>query len=313
MIRPDERTRIHYALTRALEENGGQLPRKVATVLSRTFNVSVSQLRREVATLRAQSAVAAQSVAVVDTVEQTLDQTQPRVSDEVMARLAPWWCDAERSATVLAELGANATVAAAWKRLRQQGVVPVSYPTFTRQLKKHLEPAVHASLTAHGNAKGRHAYLDSSLYCTEVTEGRNTRWQADVQYVPVRIRSSTGTGVEDVFQITFIDEATRVVTGTMFTLTRPTGADVAATLASAIAGWTDDDGNFYGGLPSEIRWDRGGEFLNEVMTQLCAQLVAQGQDRAVPSHDAAAQLLHLRRLHPGPQDLYRAAALARRG
>jgi transposase InsO family protein len=163
-------------------------------------------------------------------------------------------------------------MADAWRDLTDNGTVSVTYPSFTRQLKQHLPPAVDAGLTAHGSQKGREAYLEASLYCTQVTEGRNTRWQADVQYVPVRVRTQTAQEVAEVFQITFIDEATRRVMATMFTLHRPTGNDVSATLAAAVLGTTDEAGNFFGGLPEAIMWDNGGEFLNETLGHACAVL-----------------------------------------
>lgn len=261
MMRTEERDRLHFALRRTMEDSHGQVSRASAEILARTFNISVSQLRREARVLKGQ---------LIDT--RSGAGGAAAASTVAAGESAGWWERDEPNKQVLTALGGNSSVHAAWKQLVDDGVIEVGYPTFTRQLKKRLSPAVHAGLTAHGQKKGREAYLDASLYCTEKTEGRNTRWQADVQYVPVRVRSATGTRVEEVFQITFLDEATRLVTGTMLLTRRPTGQDVAATLASAIAGKVDADGNFYGGLPKEIRWDRGGEFLNEVMTEVCARL-----------------------------------------
>lgn len=258
MIRPDARAQLQLALTRLLNDNDAQVPRASAKALATALDISVRAVYREAALLKTTTAAADDG-----TLAATPPVDPPRTN---------WWETDTARAEVTAALGGEPTVVAAWRTLARDGVVAVGYPAFTRQLERHLAPAVHAGLTAHGKKKGRDAYLEASLYCTEVTEGRNTRWQADVQHVPVRVRSATGTEVAQVFQITFLDEATRLVMATMFTFATPNQHDVAATLAAAVAGRVDAAGTFFGGLPESIRWDNGSEFLNEVVGHTCAVL-----------------------------------------
>jgi putative transposase len=144
----------------------------------------------------------------------------------------------------------------------------VSYPQFTRQLTRHLTPGVKAGLTG----DGRESYLKASIYCTDAVPHRNTRWQADAQEVPVWVRGDNGGVPFKPYQVTFIDDATRLIMATVLIAGRPTRDDVLAALATAVRGHHAPDGTFIGGIPETIRWDNGGEFLNEAVTAACARL-----------------------------------------
>lgn len=88
----------------------------------------------------------------------------------------------------------------------------------------------------------------------------------------MRVRGDNGETPFKPWQLTFLDDATRAVVGTALTAGRPTGNDVIAALASAVRGHAATDGRFLGGIPETVRWDNGGEFLNEAVTVACARL-----------------------------------------
>ena len=282
MMRTDARAQLRLAVDRLLRDNHGQLPRASALSLAAAFQIAERTVYRQadackqLARQRAEEA-ACPAAPSPGTLGHADSGTVGRPETPALPYAAPatvkWWEDDDLGREVREALGGSPTVQAAWHDLHRDGVATCSYPTFTRQLRQHLPPAVHAGLTAHGRNKGRLAYVDASTYCTEVTTGRNTRWQADVQHLPIRVRTDNGTEVSGVYMTTFLDEATRMVMAFTLTMTAPTGEDVAATLAAAVTGHTDPvTGTFVGGLPESIRWDNGGEFLNEAVAHACVRL-----------------------------------------
>lgn len=241
-MRADERAQLHHVLRTTLQECHGTVPTPLRRSLTVAHGISKSQMYREIATVRSGC-------------ETTTAQG--------------WWTDEASYDHVLTALAATDNVKQAWRRLRQDGTVHSSYPQFTRQLRQHLSPAVRAALV--GN--GREDYLANSLYCTDQVPHRNVRWQADGQEIPVWVQPDrAGAAPFKPWQVTFIDDATRMVMATVITATRPSTQDVLAALATAVRGFHAPDGTFVGGLPDTIRWDNGGEFLNDAVTLACAQL-----------------------------------------
>ena len=247
-IRVDERNQLHELLTQTMDANAGTVSAAVRRSAAIAFGISSRSLDRHIAALRATPAAAGTS-------------TQA-------ARPGQWWADATTVRQVSVAVAGADTKKQAWRRLVADGTVTSSYPQFTRQLAGHLRPAVHDGIT--GN--GREDYLRSSVYCSDTVAGKNQRWQADAQEIPVWVLGDHGQPAFKPWQTTFIDDATRMVMATVITAGRPTGHDVIAGLAAAIRGFTAANGTFVGGLPEVIRWDNGREFINDAVTLACARL-----------------------------------------
>lgn len=273
MLRLDQRAALRSTLTTTMHANEGALHTATARSIATHYGIGLRTVEREAARLRAAL------ITPLAQVDPFLHQAGAgALAEGVVGRLpatatgVPWWNDDEATREVLAALAGAVTTAAAWRQLCADGVVSCGYPSFTRQLKKHLPPAVHAGLTSPGRDKGREGYLNASLYCTLDTGHRNTRWQADCLEVPVRVLLPNGSVAESVWLIAFIDEATRVLTAWSMTVGRPGGEDVRATLAAGVASHLDSAGNVIGGLPQAVMWDNGREFLNDAVTHTCIAL-----------------------------------------
>lgn len=253
-IRADERNQLQELLRRTLDANGGTVPPEVRKSTCRAFGISGRTLERHVAAAQAAS--------------NTTGATAFGVATLTPAPAGQWWADQTTVRDVAVAVAGADTVKQAWTRLVAEGTVTAGYIQFTRQLARHLKPAVHDGLT--GN--GREDYLKSSIYCSDTVAARNLRWQADAQQIPVWVLGDRSQPPFKPWQTTFIDDATRMVMATVITAGHPTGHDVVAGLAAAIRGFTAADGTFVGGIPDTIRWDNGGEFIAEAVTLACAQL-----------------------------------------
>lgn len=275
MMRLDERAALRSTLTTTMQANDGALSTATARRIATHYAIGLRTVQREAAQLTSSA-----HTSPVTAADPFLNPVEPQAPDDTPATdplsttntEGPWWDSEDATGEVLAALAGGVTTAAAWRQLRADGVVSCGYPSFTRQLRKHLPPAVHGGLTSPGKDKGREGYLKASLYCTLETGPRNTRWQADCLEVPVRVLLPNGSVAESVWLIAFIDEATRVLTAWSMTVGRPCGEDVRATLAAGVASHLDSAGNIIGGLPQSIMWDNGREFLNDAVTFTCIAL-----------------------------------------
>ena len=205
--------------------------------------------------------------------ERTVRREFAALADELTGRrqAGPAWAhDEDHLGHVAAVVAASDTTKQAWRVLHADGTVQASYCHFTRQLRDALPPAVHGALTG----DGREDYLRASLFCNDEVPGRNMRWQADGQEVPVWVRPDIEGGAPfKPWQITFADEATRMIMGTLLVPAPAVNADdVVAVLTEAIRGYETEDGTFVGGIPEVVRWDNGKEFINEKVSQLCVRL-----------------------------------------
>lgn len=263
MMRPDDRRQLRQVLTRALEGRGTSLPTGYLEQLASAYSISTKTVRREITALRNEAARAARQD-LAD--ELAAELTEP---DPTAAR---WWATDAARRPVLAELANATSIKKAHKVLISKGLVECEYTQFTRQLKAHLEPAVHLALIARGKDKGREGFVKNSLYCREDVEHPNQQWQADCIEVPVRVRPDNGTNAFKPWLVTFTDSYDRAVMAAVLTPGRPTSADVIAALAIAIRGRTTAEGDFIGGIPEFIRWDNGREFVNEAVTHACVRL-----------------------------------------
>lgn len=170
---------------------------------------------------------------------------------------------------MLAAVAAHRVLKDAWKDLRAEGVVDVSYRTFSRAFSDQLHPGVSAALRGRGAAdlQSRQLYLRQ-----QTPTCRNEMWEADAQEVPVWVLAPRGRVVKP-WQVTFIDVATRAVTASIIVENHPNAADVKAAFALAVHG---HDLALPGqllrieGKPGGVVVDNGGEFIGEAFTLACA-------------------------------------------
>ncbi|MCR4511737.1 Mu transposase C-terminal domain-containing protein [Aeromicrobium sp. 50.2.37] len=241
-MRASERTALNAMLNQAMTANGGVVTGKVIAEAAGGFGISTRTVRRHLAALRAPAAPAKPG--------------------------RGWWNDRQENALVLGAVAGTDTTKQAWARLRQDGTISVGYVQFTKDFNTHVPPAVAAALR--GN--GREDYLNSSIYCVDVPSRPNTRWQADSQEVPVWVRPDNGQAPFKPWQVTFIDEATRMVMATILLPGPPGAEDALAALAAGIRGFRTADGTFVGGIPATAKWDNGTEFVNRDVSAACMRL-----------------------------------------
>ena len=203
--------------------------------------------------------------------EQT-DEPAARISSSVAAEsAASHYADAPRRGWTLTREHLDVvrchTLRDAWEHLRAADRATPSYQTFTshvRRLDSGLLGALH---------NGGHAGLvQSRLYLGGPELRRNQRWLMDSEEIPVHVVPPRGYKPIKLWQVTAIDDATRIVMATVITPTQPNADDVAACIGAGIAGRTYDTGAgapvYVGGIPDEIVWDNGAEFLNGTISSL---------------------------------------------
>lgn len=242
-MRASERTALEAMLTHTMAAHGGAVPSTAIARAAEGFGVSTRTVRRCVAGLRAPV------------------NTTP-------AQSRGWWNDSGQQKVVLSAVAGCDTLKQAWHQLRAGGTVDVSYVQFTKDFKAHVPPAVAAAV----RGDGREDYLRASIYCVDVPSRPNTRWQADSQEVPVWVRPDNGQAPFKPWQVTFIDEATRMVMATLLLPGPPGAEDALAALAAGIRGFHTADGTFVGGIPETAKWDNGSEFVNRDVSAACMRL-----------------------------------------
>ncbi|WP_394438700.1 Mu transposase C-terminal domain-containing protein [Streptomyces sp. SGAir0957] len=140
-----------------------------------------------------------------------------------------------------------------------------SLPTFLR--------AVRRDVTAGERAAYRHglqAARSRDVFAKRRRMWRNRVWEADHVQAPLYV-DADGDLVPP-YVTWFIDCATKAITGLAVTPDTPTRASVLAALRSAVLR-TDCYGPF-GGLPEQVRFDRGRDFLSRTVTAALTALNA---------------------------------------
>jgi putative transposase len=147
-----------------------------------------------------------------------------------------------------------------------------SYGTVRRAVLR-IDAGVAAAIVRAG---GRESLIDKRVYLKVGVSHRNQRWIMDSQEIPVRIAHGSRGLTRKFWQTTAIDDATRMVMGTVISADRPNSDDVAACIAIGIRGHAADDGTFIGGVPDEIVWDNAKEFLSDHVTSAAVRLAFTG-------------------------------------
>lgn len=140
-----------------------------------------------------------------------------------------------------------------------------SLSTFLRAVRRDLTTGERA-----GYRHGPEAARASDVFAKRPHTWRNHVWEADHVQAPLRVEAD-GELVPP-YVTWFIDCATKAITGLAVTPNTPTRASILAALRSAVLR-TDQYGPV-GGLPEQVRFDRGRDFLSRTVTTALTALDA---------------------------------------
>ncbi|MFD7121471.1 Mu transposase C-terminal domain-containing protein [Streptomyces sp. NPDC059922] len=132
-----------------------------------------------------------------------------------------------------------------------------SLSTFLRALRRDLTAGERA-----GFAIGPEAARAHDIFGKRPTSWRNYAWETDHVQAPLLV-DADGDLVRP-WITWFIDTATKVITGTAVTPGHPSRASVLAALRAAVV--RDDPYGPAGGVPEQVRVDRGKDFLSAAVT-----------------------------------------------
>ncbi|NUP42677.1 MAG: transposase family protein [Streptomyces sp.] len=190
------------------------------------------------------------------------------VATEVRRLLALWGGNASRVHAELVQRAAD-----------DPDAPPVpSLSTLHRAIRRDLTRGERAGLKSGEAARRAH-----DVFGQRPATHRNAVWEGDHKHVPVEV--DVGGELAGPWVTWFIDCATKAITGVAVTAHAPSREAVLASLRIAITR-TEPFGPV-GGLPGQIRVDRGKEFLCQAVTAAMGAL-------AVPVTDLPAYTPHLK-------------------
>jgi putative transposase len=147
-----------------------------------------------------------------------------------------------------------------------------------------LQTIVNRDMSAadRGYAKnGEHARRANTMYLKKEYGHRNAVWETDHTELGVYVIPPWGNGKPvKPWLTTFMDAKTRAIPGASISL-RPTAGDVIASFRSAVMNDTESISPVFG-VPDELHWDNGREFLSNAMTQVAAGMGVY--TRALPAY-----------------------------
>lgn len=151
---------------------------------------------------------------------------------------------------------------------RQHGLDCPPRETLRRWISEELTAAERAYARS-----GEHARRANTVHLKldDDVSHRNAVWEADHKELGILVIPPRNNGKPIVpWLTTFMDRSTRAVAGVAITL-RPTTADVIAAFRSGLRHDPGGISPVYG-VPDEVRWDNGLEFIARDMTQVVAQV-----------------------------------------
>lgn len=152
------------------------------------------------------------------------------------------------------------SVAELHKKLENKGTATRSVRTMQRGFANHYSQPLLAG------ARGGSAAMDAMLpFYPRPIPGLNDEWQIDHTKLPNWVEMPDGS-VDKPWMTTVIECRTRTVIAITISPRNPTAEESVQTLATAVAGWTTEEGVFVGGKPKRLLSDRGGDFLTRAMT-----------------------------------------------
>ena len=105
----------------------------------------------------------------------------------------------------------------------------------------------------------------TQIYLTAEDRPRNHTWQMDHAHLPLRVLIEGHEEPTDVWLTSIIDVGTRFLVGWALTPDRADSDSVREALLMALYGCRAPDGQRVGGVPELVLWDRGLEFLSDLV------------------------------------------------
>jgi putative transposase len=159
-------------------------------------------------------------------------------------------------------------ISQAHRRLEREGMELPSESTFRRRIEK----AMGADQLAYARG-GSSAMRDKQVYLAGRFDHRNQAVQLDHAQLPIWVVPRGHRHAVKPWITAVMDSYSRYVLSWVITFGRPTAEEVRAALVSAITLRVAPDGEtLVGGKPSRAMWDRGLEFLSDLITESCLRL-----------------------------------------
>lgn len=159
---------------------------------------------------------------------------------------------------VLAQTRGN--IEGARKQLLQMNVDVPSASTFRRAALRDLGPKTLA-----GFGEGAHGMRRKQVYLKAQDRPRNHTWQTDHAHLPLRVMVD-GHQTE-VWFTSIIDVGSRVLLAYMLSVGSANAGSIHDVILRALFGSRAPDGSRLGGRPELILWDRGADFLSEIIQE----------------------------------------------
>lgn len=153
---------------------------------------------------------------------------------------------------------------AAWRLLRDEGVVLPSHTVFCEALKRDVSLAERA-YARHGE-DGRRLY---SVYRRWEPAARNEVWESDHAQLDIKVLPLRGRRLARPWLTVIEDGFSRLLMGWALSL-QPTSAEVLVAIREAIV--IDPERGPWGGIPQLIRFDGGREFLARAVKRAAGEL-----------------------------------------
>lgn len=168
----------------------------------------------------------------------------------------------------LAVFSACGNLALAHRILSKAGRVVPSMSTFQRYVKKEMGTAQIAAAK-----KGTPGLRDKVVYLPNQYPYRLHSVLLDHTELPIYVVPTGHKIAEKPWMTAVMDAKTRYVLSWVVTFGRPTSEEVrAALIQSTMVGTAPDGQTLIGGRPDQAVWDRGLEFLSDMITESCLRV-----------------------------------------
>lgn len=144
------------------------------------------------------------------------------------------------------------------------GARPVTLRSLQRAFRRELTPAERAAWT-----EGEHGRRSAQVYLTRPPTPRNQVWEADHKDLPILVLPPRGPAVRP-WLTSVIDDGTRALVGWALSLVPHSGTVLTALRMALVH---DEARGPFGGIPAQVRIDRGLDFAAGVIRDALAALV----------------------------------------
>lgn len=159
-------------------------------------------------------------------------------------------------------------LANAHKQLEKAGKKVPSLSTFKRRINASIG-SYGLTLIRHGDAEAR----SRRMYLRREPGQRGHTYETDHTECPIYVIPNGYYRAHRPFITVVMDHATRYVLSVVITFGTPSAEEVRVAFIAAILDRNAADGcTRVGGLPSQIVWDQGKEFLSGLVTESCLRL-----------------------------------------